>query len=162
MTPQRTTVAGQLARPVVAGPFRRGLSDGESADAAHGRHHGRGHALSAFERRPSMPAEWSSPAGSVSSRHTVGGPERTAKSRPASSMTPSGGSVPSPSPFGPPGRGIVAGAAGVASAVAGSGVVAAILVAGLLLFSLQELRRFRLSPVMAGPVGFDSLLQRPG
>jgi hypothetical protein len=50
----------------------------------------------------------------------------------------------------------------VASAVAGSGVVAAILVAGLLLFSLQELRRFRLSPVMAGPVGFDSLLQRPG
>jgi len=57
---------------------------------------------------------------------------------------------------------VVAGASGVAGAVAGSGVFAAILVAGLFLVGLRELRRFRLAPVMAGPVGFVSLLQRPG
>jgi hypothetical protein len=50
----------------------------------------------------------------------------------------------------------------VAGAVAGSGVFAAILVAGFLMVGLRELRRFRLLPVMAGPVGFVSLLQRPG
>jgi hypothetical protein len=70
--------------------------------------------------------------------------------------------VPAPSPFGPPGRGVVAGAAGAASAVAGSGVFAAILVGGLFLVGLRELRRLRLAPVMSGPVGFVSLLQRPG
>jgi hypothetical protein len=70
--------------------------------------------------------------------------------------------VPAPSPFGPPGRGVVAGASGVGGAVAGSGVFAAVLVAGLFLVGLCELRRFRLVPVMAGPVGFVSLLQRPG
>jgi hypothetical protein len=57
---------------------------------------------------------------------------------------------------------VVAGASGIASAAAGSGVVTAILVAGLFLFAFQPLRRFRLAAVMAGPVGFVSFQQRPG
>ena len=42
------------------------------------------------------------------------------------------------------------------------GAVAAILLAGLLLVYFQPLRRFRLIPVLPGPVGFVSLQQRPG
>jgi hypothetical protein len=84
---------------------------------------------------------------------------RPARSAPSSDGR---GGLPVPSPFGPPGRGSVAGASGVASAAAGSGAVSAILVAGLLLLGLSQLRRFRLAPVLAGPVGFVSLQQRPG
>jgi hypothetical protein len=85
-------------------------------------------------------------------------------SQPARSALSSGGrgGLPVPSPFGPPGRGSVVGSGGVASAVAGSGAMSAILVAGLLLLGFSQLRRFQLAPVLAGPVGFVSLQQRPG
>jgi hypothetical protein len=113
-----------------------------------------------------MPAAWSLPAPSLTTEHNASDSGRKAageRRAPVAKSTggPNGLPVPS-SPFGPPGRGVVAAAAGAASAVAGSGVFAAILLGGLFLVGLRELRRFRLSPVMAGPVGFVSLLQRPG
>jgi hypothetical protein len=88
----------------------------------------------------------------------------SAQAGPARSVGSTGGrrGLPAPTPFGPPGRGAVAGAGAGSGVAAGSGAVAAILVAGLLLVYLQPLRRFRLMPVMPGPVGFASLQQRPG
>jgi hypothetical protein len=71
--------------------------------------------------------------------------------------------LPSPAtPFGPPGRGVVAGASGVASASATTGMVAALLAGFILLLAASPLRRHRLLEVVAMPVGFAPLLQRPG
>jgi hypothetical protein len=70
-----------------------------------------------------------------------------------------GGSQPE-SPAGPPGSTSAAGA-GAASGGASTGLWCAVLV-GLLSLAYRELRRYRVRPVLAGPVGVVSLLQRPG
>jgi hypothetical protein len=156
-------LAARAQRPVLAGPSRRGASDSVAVDAARPDPRAR-RPVEAFGPRAGLPFAWSSPAMSVSAPRDAAGTARTADRRPARSVGSSGGGggLPVPSPFGPPGRGVVAGVGGVASAAAGSGVVAAILVAGLFVVLLQPLRRFRLVSVMAGPVGFVSLQQRPG
>jgi hypothetical protein len=114
---------------------------------------------SATDRGPSLDSTTgvSASRSAIVTAHASGG-------QPARSALSSGGrgGPPVPSPFGPPGRGSVVGGGGVASAVAGSGAMSAILVAGLLLLGFSQLRRFRLAPVLAGPVGFVSLQQRPG
>jgi len=118
-------------------------------------------ALERLGSRPAMPAAWSDRAVPSGSRSMAASTSR-AGARPARSAATGGPhGLPMPTPFGPPGRGAVAGAGSGSSAAAGSSVAAAILLAGLLLFS-QPLRRFRLMPVMPGPVGFASLQQRPG
>jgi hypothetical protein len=157
------SAVGQARRPMLAGPYRRDASDARTG--APDRERRAAHALEGFGRRAVAPVvSWSDPVAGLSASRSAVGSVRGADSRPARSAGSSGGGggLDVPSPFGPPGRGVVAGAGGVSSAAAGSGVVAAILIAGLLLLYFQPLRRFRLSPVMAGPVGFFSLQQRPG
>jgi len=108
-----------------------------------------------------MRATWSDLAMPSVSRNVAASTSRAAVHPARSGSTGGPHGLPMPTPFGPPGRGAVAGAGSGLSAAAGSTVAAAILLAALLLFS-QPLRRFRLMPVMPGPVGFASLQQRPG
>ena len=118
-------------------------------------------ALEHLGSRPGAPSGWSDPALASVLRSVAASTSR-AGARPARSASTDGRhGLPMPTPFGPPGRGAVAGAGSGPSAAAGSSVAAALLLGGLLLFS-QPLRRFRLMPVMPGPVGFASLQQRPG
>jgi hypothetical protein len=70
-----------------------------------------------------------------------------------------GGSAPR-SPSRPPGS-ASAGSAGTSAAGSSSGLGCAVLV-GLLAFGSHKLRRHRVRPAMAGPVGVVSLLQQPG
>jgi hypothetical protein len=160
---QPAGVVGRLSRPVLAGALRRDASvAGAVSDV---KRHARADRRWGFSPPAGIPAAWSGAAPSGSDQHGSSRSSRGAGERRVPAIGSTGGlaGVPAPSsPFGPPGRGVVAGAAGVASAVAGSGVLAAILVGGLFVVGLCELRRFRLAPVMAGPVGFVSLLQRPG
>jgi hypothetical protein len=157
------SAVAQSRRPLLAGPFRRGASDaraGGRETASRGRAGLEGFGLP----RAGSGAAWANPVVASASSRGATGSSRVDGGRRARSVssTDGGGGLSVPSPFGPPGRGVVAGAGGVASAAAGSGVVAAILVGGLLLLCVQPLRRFRLVPVMAGPVGFVSFQQRPG
>jgi hypothetical protein len=71
-----------------------------------------------------------------------------------------GGTRPGAPPSGPPGSATAGGGAG-APGGASSGLWCAVLVV-LLALTYQELRGHRLRPVLTGPVGVVSLLQRPG
>jgi hypothetical protein len=118
-------------------------------------------ALEHLGSRPGVPSAWSDPAVASVLRSVTASTSRSGARTARSASTGGRHGLPMPTPFGPPGRGAVAGAASGSSAAAGSTVAAALLLGGLLLFS-QPLRRFRLMPVMPGPVGFASLQQRPG
>jgi hypothetical protein len=71
-----------------------------------------------------------------------------------------GGGMAPDAPSGPPGNAAVAGNAGGFGGTS-SGQWCAIL-AGLLAFSCQRLRRHRVRSVLPGPIGVAFLLQRPG
>jgi len=155
------TVVARAQSPRLGAPLTQ---DSWSGAMARGAKHHAGIARAdaplapgAVVRSLGLTAGGSAFSGAVVSARVSGG-------RPARSVLSSGGrgGLPVPSPFGPPGRGSVAAGSGAASAAAGSGVVSAMLVAGLVLLGFSQLRRFRLAPVLAGPVGVVSLQQRPG
>jgi len=154
------SLAARARRPVFVAPFPRAqarrVAQNDSPTLSP---------AGALSRGAGAVVRWSGQAAgaSLSAPRDAVGSVRYAGGRPARSVGSAGsGVLPVPSPFGPPGRGVVPGSSGVSSAAGGSGVVAAILVAGLLLVGFQQLRRFRLPPVMSGPVGVVSLQQRPG
>jgi hypothetical protein len=158
-----TTVAARPHRPQL-GPF---VPRHRSGDAMPGtaKHHARTlRADAALASATDTPVpSLDSTTGVSASRSAVVKPPASGGQPARSALSSDGrGGLPVPSPFGPPGRGSVAGAGGVASAAAGSAAMSAILVGGLLLLGFSQLRRFRLAPVLAGPVGFVSLQQRPG
>jgi hypothetical protein len=154
-----------LQRAILAAPLHRASSDGRSETASGEKRH-QPAVRPVHGDMPAMSgqAPWlaSVPAAASVVRRDVASTRSAARRsvRPAASDGGDNG-LPVPSPFGPPGRDMVAAAGGISSSAAGSGVVCAILV-GLLLLSFQPLRRLRLLPVPVGAAGFSSLQQRPG
>ena len=71
-----------------------------------------------------------------------------------------GGDTGPAAPLGPPGSVAVAGGGGAPGGA--SSALWCVILVGLLVYSAQELRRHRVRPVLSGPVGVVSLLQRPG
>ena len=160
----RPTAIGRLQRVILAAPLHQTSSDRRSETAAGANRDPQ--VLSPLHSdipgvTGQMPGLAPVPASTSVVRSDATSTRSAAQraQRPAAST--GGHWLPVPSPFGPPGRDVVAAGSGISSSAAGSGAVCAILV-GLLLLSLQPLRRFRLLPAAVGPAGYSSLQQRPG